>query len=96
MKSAGTRVSGGILTNMSTESRQAFVERANKADERRYQLKMQLVKNQQRVSERKANVRQLPSQDAKKQGFFYWLFEASFKDIINVLIGTEKSAAKHL
>ena len=69
--------SGSLLSNLSTEARNTFAERANAAQERRDQLSMKSVqtKHQHNIS----------MTSAKKKNFSYWLLNANINEIITML-----------
>ena len=77
--------SGSILSSMSSETRTRFAERANAAQERRYQIAVK-AQQKQRENSRK-NTNKTSNYVAKKQqhGFSYWLFNANLKDVFTML-----------
>ena len=90
---AGT--GGSLLSNLSAEARNSFAERANVAQERRYQMtiKSEQAKHQRNASTRAAKTKdnQIASKSQKSLG--YWLLNANIKEIVTMLfLGTSERA----
>lgn len=80
--------SGSILSNMSTEARSQFAERANVAQERRYKIAQQ-KKRQTESSPRDYRGGQKKEKVAKN-GLGYWLLHASMKEVVMaIFVGKE-------
>ncbi|WP_077337853.1 hypothetical protein [Pseudocolwellia agarivorans] len=88
-KSVGS--SGSILSSISTESRIRFSERANLAQERRDQIKLEEKQKALRLQAiHKKNEKRLLKN--KQSRLSYWLLSASLKEIIQLLfLGKTKS-----
>lgn len=87
-------VSGSLLSNISSESRGRFANRANVADERRYQI---ALREKQRNIERKnttSSKKMVSKKSIKAQNnWSYWLVNASLKEIFYMLFfGKSKQA----
>lgn len=85
VSSIKTQPSGAVLANISKESRTKFAQIANDADERRYQQKMTVKKQQtanhlwaKNTSTKKANMQHR----SVKKDWLYWLVSASIKEIL--------------
>lgn len=85
--------SGSLLSNMSAEARNRFAERANVAQERRYQI---ALKTQQKKRQRNTPIRtakKVMSRAATKSpsNLSYWLLNASLKEVfIMLFFGSSK------
>ncbi|XPF95442.1 hypothetical protein ACM9HF_05350 [Colwellia sp. RE-S-Sl-9] len=88
----GTKTVGGsILSSISTQSRIRFTERANLAQERRDQIKLE---ERQKAMQLKAIHKRNEMRILKKKQsrLSYWLLSASLKEIIQLLfLGKSKS-----
>lgn len=80
------RASGSILSSMSVEARRQFTERANHAQERRYEMAIneKNKKNQQIPSVRVVKKVEKNSLVKLKSSLSYWLLTASLKDIFTI------------
>lgn len=91
-KVKGKKLMGGsILSNVSTEGRSGFSERANLAQERRDQLKLKEKQKALHLQTiHKKNEKRLLKN--KQSRLSYWLLSASLKEIIQLLfLGKTKS-----
>lgn len=91
VRKAGT--SNSILSGMSTEARSRFTERANIAQERRYQIAIQARQKKHLLTPSAEVAKNVVDYSPKKLqgGFSYWLFTASLKEIFTlVFINTAK------
>lgn len=81
-------VSGSILSNLSSESRSQFSERANTAQKRRQQIAMaEQQKNRQLISyQTVVQKTAIPQKKSTSNSFAYWLLSASIKEIIFALL----------
>lgn len=81
--------SGGILSSMSSEKRQAFTERANQASARR--IKVEQLRNEKQHQLKKSTTKGSGRKNMKakthtKQSWLYWLLHASMGDLMRRLI----------
>jgi len=77
------KLSGSLLSNINSDARASFAQRANVADERRYQLKQEKALHVQQsniVSLSKTNAHSISAN--KKRDWRYWLTSASFIELI--------------
>ncbi len=79
---------GGVLANMNIDVRSRFAERANLADEKRYQISLQKKQQVQSINQvkRRFNIKvQTNSRANINKGIRYWLGTASIKEIFLIL-----------
>ena len=79
--------SGSLLSNMSTEARSRFAQRANIAQERRYQIIMKAQQDKRKLDVSVSTVKKVVNRSANlsQSRFSYWLFNASHKEIFFML-----------
>ena len=88
VKVASSSAGGTILSGLSAQKRAEFVQRANSADERRFQLQQKKMEEKKRLhlvtSHRlkKTNKKQLKK---SSKNWSYWLVDASIKDLFMML-----------
>lgn len=82
---AGT--SGGLLSNMSAETRSRFAQRANAAQERRDQIAIKAQQNSRHLNASIRTSKKANNQIAKKSqnSLSYWLISASLKEVFMML-----------
>jgi len=84
---------GSVLSNMSTETRSRFAERANLAQERRHQIaiKAQQKKRHHNVAIKSANKVGSRAVTKSSNKLSYWLLNASLKEVFTMLfLGSSK------
>ena len=79
--------SGSLLSNLSTESRRLFAERANIAQERRHQMAQQLKhdKHQHDAAIKMSTKTVVRDVNNKQKRLSYWLLEANLKELFIML-----------
>jgi len=85
MKTNSTSVTtnGTILSGLSAQKRAAFVQRANQADDRRYELQ-QKAAEKKRENNHLTHTKNLSIKKSTKN-WSYWLIDASIKEIVMML-----------
>ena len=86
------KLSGSLLSNINSNARATFAQRANVADERRFQLKKE--KSQQRQKHSRVSTLLSSAQSVKAseyKGRRYWLVSASLIELVRLLfLGSAK------
>jgi hypothetical protein len=85
--------SGSVLSNLSTESRSLFAERANIAQERRDQMALKQKKDKHRhdASIKKAKKAVNSDVNNAQNSLSYWILKANVKDLfIMLFFGTSR------
>jgi hypothetical protein len=82
---AGT--SGGLLSNMSAETRSRFAQRANAAQERREQIAIKAQQNNRQLNASLRTTKKAVHRLANKSqnSLSYWLVSASIKEVFMML-----------
>ena len=88
-------LSGTILSNMSSEARSRFAERANAAQERRHQIALKTRQTRLRLDTSQKGTKKVvnSSLNQSSHSISYWLLNASLKELfMMVFFGHSKRA----
>jgi len=93
IKGKGSK-SGSLLSNMSSETRSRFAERANVAQERRHQITIkEQERNRQLQTPSKVTKKTVRHSTKKQSSLSYWLLDASLKEaFIMLFFGKSKQS----
>lgn len=82
---------GSILSTMSADARSRFAERANMAQDRRDKIAFEAKQFKQKLTLNK-EAKQAPAKKLiKKHTLYYWLFNASLKEVFNLLAPSKRT-----
>ena len=86
LNNAGAITNGTILSGLSAQKRAVFVQRANQADDRRYELELQQKASESKHNSHIKNLSIKKTYKNQQKSWRYWLIDASLKELFLVML----------